>query len=155
MDWKYLFLSFEGRITRKPYWIGILILLAVMVVASGIIFGALPSIAAGSQATTVISVIAFFGIIIPVFYASLALAAKRLHDREKSAWWLVLFYLVPAVLDGAAQALSNATAILVLTLIGAAISIWALIELGFLKGTQGPNRFGPDPLGAAQTDASF
>jgi uncharacterized membrane protein YhaH (DUF805 family)/TM2 domain-containing membrane protein YozV len=27
-----------------------------------------------------------------------------------------------------------------------AISVWALIELGCLRGTVGPNRFGPDPL---------
>jgi uncharacterized membrane protein YhaH (DUF805 family) len=27
-----------------------------------------------------------------------------------------------------------------------AISIWALVELGFLRGTRGPNRFGSDPL---------
>jgi hypothetical protein len=30
------------------------------------------------------------------------------------------------------------------TLIG--VTIWFLIELGMLKGTPGPNRFGPDPL---------
>lgn len=155
MDWKYLFLRFDGRISRQPYWIGILILLAGMLLASVAVFGALPTVAGDSQMTTVISLVAFFGIIIPAFYASLALAAKRLYDRGKSAWWLLLFYLVPAVLDGTAQALSNANAILVLTLIGAAISIWALIELGFLKGTQGPNRFGPDPLGATQADASL
>ena len=99
--------------------------------------------------------IAFFIVIIPTFLASLALAAKRLHDRDKSAWWLLLFYLVPAVLDATAQALGEATGALVLTLLGAAISIWAMIELGFLKGTQGPNRFGPDPLGATQADASL
>jgi uncharacterized membrane protein YhaH (DUF805 family) len=44
---------------------------------------------------------------------------KRFHDRDKSGWW-VLIGLVP--------------------IIGA---IWLLIELGFLKGTPGPNRFGP------------
>lgn len=27
-----------------------------------------------------------------------------------------------------------------------AISIWALVELGFLRGTVGANRYGPDPL---------
>jgi uncharacterized membrane protein YhaH (DUF805 family) len=27
------------------------------------------------------------------------------------------------------------------------IAIWFLIELGFLRGTQGPNQYGPDPLG--------
>ena len=44
---------------------------------------------------------------------------KRFHDRDKSGWW-VLIGLVP--------------------IIGA---IWLLIELGFFKGTPGPNRFGP------------
>ena len=32
-------------------------------------------------------------------------------------------------------------------IIGLAILIWAIIELGCLRGTPGPNRFGPDPLG--------
>ena len=44
---------------------------------------------------------------------------KRFHDRDKSGWW-VLVTLIP--------------------IIGA---IWILVELGFLKGTPGPNRFGP------------
>ena len=44
---------------------------------------------------------------------------KRFHDRDKSGWW-VLIGLIP--------------------LIG---PLWLLIELGFLKGTDGPNRFGP------------
>jgi uncharacterized membrane protein YhaH (DUF805 family) len=43
---------------------------------------------------------------------------KRFHDRDKSGWW-VLIVLIP--------------------IIGA---IWLLIELGFLKGTPGPNQFG-------------
>ena len=46
---------------------------------------------------------------------------KRFHDRDKSGWW-VLIALIP--------------------LIGA---IWILVELGFLAGTPGPNRFGPPP----------
>jgi uncharacterized membrane protein YhaH (DUF805 family) len=33
--------------------------------------------------------------------------------------------------------------------------IWLFVEIGFLKGTQGPNRFGPDPLGAPQSDAKL
>jgi uncharacterized membrane protein YhaH (DUF805 family) len=27
------------------------------------------------------------------------------------------------------------------------VLIWFLIELGFLRGTQGQNQYGPDPLG--------
>ncbi len=33
------------------------------------------------------------------------------------------------------------------------IGLWILIELGCLKGTQGPNRYGLDPLGQSQADA--
>jgi uncharacterized membrane protein YhaH (DUF805 family) len=35
------------------------------------------------------------------------------------------------------------------------ISVWLFVQIGFLRGTQGPNRFGPDPLGAARADAQI
>ena len=57
-----------------------------------------------------------------MIYPSIVLYAKRWHDRNKSGWW-TLILLVP-VIGG----------------------LWMLIECGFLKGTDGPNRFGPDPL---------
>lgn len=56
-------------------------------------------------------------------YPALALYTKRWHDRGKSGWW-TLIMLVP--------------------IIG---PIWALVELGFLTGTPGPNQYGADPLG--------
>jgi uncharacterized membrane protein YhaH (DUF805 family) len=37
----------------------------------------------------------------------------------------------------------------VFSLAGFAISIWACVELGCLRGTAGPNRYGPDPLASA------
>jgi len=58
-------------------------------------------------------------------WPTLAVQAKRWHDRDKSAWWL-LINLIPVV--------------------GA---FWTLIENGFLEGTPGPNRFGFDPLSIA------
>ena len=54
-------------------------------------------------------------------WSGICLNAKRWHDTDKSGWW----QLIAAV-----------------PLIG----IWALIENGFLRGTSGQNRFGPDPL---------
>lgn len=58
--------------------------------------------------------------VIAVFLPSLAVAIRRLHDTDRSGWW-VLISLVP--------------------LIG---GIWLLI-LMVLDGTPGGNRFGPDP----------
>jgi uncharacterized membrane protein YhaH (DUF805 family) len=55
-------------------------------------------------------------------YPAIMLYAKRWHDRGKSGWW-TLIGLVP--------------------LIG---GIWLLVELGFLRGTEGPNQYGNDPL---------
>lgn len=57
-----------------------------------------------------------------VLWPSMAVQAKRWHDVDKSALW-VFINLIP--------------------LIG---PIWALVENGFMRGTDGPNRFGPDPL---------
>lgn len=48
---------------------------------------------------------------------------KRWHDRDKSGWWMLIMLL--PIID----------------------AIWALIELGFLPGTPGPNRFGPPASG--------
>ncbi|MCK8783611.1 DUF805 domain-containing protein [Roseomonas sp. NAR14] len=58
-------------------------------------------------------------------WPGLAAQVKRWHDHDRSGWW-VLIQLVP--------------------LVG---PIYALVMIGFLRGTPGPNRFGPDPLGDA------
>ena len=67
----------------------------------------------------ILAFIVFLALIIP----GLAVTIRRFHDLDKSGWWM-LIGLVP--------------------IIG---SIWLLIECGLLRGTEGPNRFGPDPLG--------
>lgn len=59
-----------------------------------------------------------------LFWPGLAIAVKRWHDRDKSGWW-VLVNLVPVV-----------------------GWLWAVVENGFLKGTDGPNRYGPDRFAA-------
>lgn len=56
-----------------------------------------------------------------LLWPAIATAAKRWHDRDKSAWW-VLIVAIPVI-----------------------GWIWALIENGLLRGTPGPNRFGLDP----------
>jgi uncharacterized membrane protein YhaH (DUF805 family) len=70
---------------------------------------------------------------------------KRLHDRNKSGWWLLLFYLLSGVLDVVGM---TGKLPLLFELGSVAISIWALVELGCLRGTAGTNEYGPDPLAA-------
>lgn len=130
-----LWFNFSGRLNRGKYWFVTLINLAVLVVLGIVAF------ASYSTALWVL-----FGLVSLVLLVSgLAVGAKRLHDRDKSAWWLVLFYLGPSILSGIGSMFGEAIAML-FSLVGAAISIWAFVEIGCLRGTRGPNTYGPDPL---------
>ncbi len=117
MDWKYLFTSFDGRIGRQQWWMGIIVLFVVGIIATVL------DMILGTRMESGMGVIGIIADIICI-YPSIALSAKRWHDRGKSAWW-ILINLVP--------------------FIG---WIWALVENGFLKGTDGPNQYGPDPVPA-------
>jgi uncharacterized membrane protein YhaH (DUF805 family) len=79
----------------------------------------------------------------------IVVAVKRLHDRNKSGWWLAILYGVPFVLDSGAYGVVSDHP-LYLTAPATLINLWALIELGFLRGSRGPNRFGEDPIGDAE-----
>lgn len=65
------------------------------------------------------------------FWTFFAVMVKRLHDRDKSAWWLLLWWGVSAI--GGPFTFG---------LVSLAIGIWMFIELGCLAGTPGPNRYG-------------
>ena len=129
MDIVSLLTSFEGRINRAKWWLGVLILMILEGIVSYIIGMTMGVDMMGSSDPDlmkqgIIAMSVPLGIVsLIILYPSLALYTKRWHDRGKSGWW-TLIILVP--------------------LIGA---IWALIELGILRGTVGSNQYGPDPLG--------
>lgn len=111
------YITIEGRARRSEYWWFILFGFLGSLVASildTIIFGA---------ENTVLSGLFSLGILLP----GICVAVRRLHDRDMSGWWLLL-YLVP--------------------LIGALV----LLVIFALPGTDGPNRFGPSPLGRTKDD---
>ena len=145
------YLSFQGRSNRKRFWLtGLSIFGLVMV-----------SVLITMTAAEFLPFLALVGI--PVFLvfvvALFANGARRLHDRNKSAWWLVLFYLLPTVLElpfrlseyGPPDDFQAAAALL--AVLGLPFSLWGLVEMGFLKGTAGPNRFGENPLEAPREPA--
>ena len=131
--WPLLF-SFQGRINRAKYWIATItyISMTIALVGLGFFF----------RFDTIFFIIAAI-VFIAMTVSGIAVGLKRLHDRDMSGWWLLVFYLLPAVLDGIGRELA---APIILSL-GAAISVWALVVLGFLRGTSGTNQYGPDPLG--------
>ncbi|MEO1397450.1 MAG: hypothetical protein AAFU56_01120, partial [Pseudomonadota bacterium] len=50
---------------------------------------------------------------------------------------------------------ANSPLFWVVTAIGFGLSIWALVDLGFLRGTDGPNEYGEDPLNPMPTADVF
>ena len=129
-----LLFSFHGRINRMPYWLVSIAMLICMSVVIGLVA------ANGSWQSAAPLLL----LLIPWIWIGFALAVKRLHDRNKSAWWLLVFYALPGLLESMGNLVGGAE--IVLLIASMAISIWALVELGFLRGTPGPNDYGPDPL---------
>jgi uncharacterized membrane protein YhaH (DUF805 family) len=156
--------SFGGRINRGKYWLAAVIYFVVWILAS-ILFtlfiardvAGVPDVGNMSTEQTTrmilnmgIGVVLFFAVVlIPTFLSTLAVSLKRLHDRNKSGWWLLLFWIGPGVIMGVQQSYQHIEGSWILGLIAVAIMIWAIVELGFLRGTAGPNQYGPDPLAPA------
>jgi uncharacterized membrane protein YhaH (DUF805 family) len=145
MNWGHLFFKFDGRVNRAKFWIAALIFAAINIVMAVLEY-------ATDQNVVVQALNSMLGIVILI--SSIAVGVKRLHDRNKSGWYLLLFYLVPSilvvigVLIGAFVEDSTIIAT-VLGLLAFAIGVWAFIEMGCLRGTIGVNQYGPDPVSPA------
>ncbi|MGI9413075.1 MAG: DUF805 domain-containing protein [Hyphomicrobiales bacterium] len=153
MDWAYLFTSFDGRINRKPYWIAILLMVAFILIFT---FVLTILTAASARAQLWVQI----GLLIVVGYPITALMIKRLHDRNRPGNLAAVIWAPSIVsilgqligLTGSYQPVGGQEVFLPNTLgwivlaASLVIGIWALIELGFLRGTDGANDYGPDPL---------
>jgi len=168
MPLRQLLLSFKGRINRAPYWIVTIgFWIVIVTFFTLMVTGEFQMLVDGDPATAepfnliiLMAIIAVsFALLVSFAYAQLTIMAKRLHDRNKSAWW-ILFYYAALTSPSWVMMLGLLTGSAVLLLLGVLANyiagivwLWFFVELGFLKGSQGPNRFGPDPLGAITPDA--
>jgi len=115
-------LSFNGRIPRDLMWATWLVVTVVVFVSTllvRVLGAALPSgtVADGVHAALVVP---YAGVMVLCFWFSLAMNAKRWHDRNQSGW-MVLINLIPIV-----------------------GGLWSFIELGFGPGTKWANEYGSD-----------
>jgi uncharacterized membrane protein YhaH (DUF805 family) len=155
-----MFTGFEGRINRAKWWLGTVILAVIGVVLWWIIamiIGAsmMPTDTATARTLAIVQLIVF----VILIYPWLSLITKRLNDRDRPSWYAYIF-IAPSVLgillgllglsigmpDATTGVATPTTLGWIVNLLTLAIGIWALIELGILKGTTGPNQHGPDPL---------
>ena len=128
MDWMLMpyrrYFDFSGRSRRKEYWMFALLIFLIYIVMAFLSvmsggsaeMGEAPTGGAASMVIGLVFLVWAVGTLIP----SLAVAVRRLHDTDRSGWWL-LIGLVP--------------------LVGGLV----LLYFYLIEGTHGPNRFGPDP----------
>lgn len=106
--------QFSGRATRNEYWWFYLVTIAV-----SLLLAILDSVF--SIPFTLLSTIYFFASLIP----SLSIQVRRLHDVDKSGWYILLNFLI---------------------IIG---WIWLLV-LNILDSTPGDNKYGPNTKGVKE-----
>jgi uncharacterized membrane protein YhaH (DUF805 family) len=121
MSLLHLLFGFSGRINRGKFWLAVVlwivfwaIAVPICVLAAFMILGlhlpdsSLPSDELVTRYIRMAFDYLFLLIIIIAFFivswiSAFAVGIKRLHDRNKSGWWILLFYLVPSVLSGIAD----------------------------------------------------
>lgn len=125
-----LLFSAEGRVNRAKLWLAGLIYMAgalALVVLLTLLWQVLPGDVNGDtfhvEGVKALPYLALvFGYVGLSVWSGICVAIKRFHDRGKSGAW-VLIQLVPVVGP-----------------------LWFFVEAGCLRGTVGPNQYGPDPL---------
>jgi uncharacterized membrane protein YhaH (DUF805 family) len=172
--------SFEGRINRAKYWYALfassaacLVFLSILAFAIGAITGArvksvdvhlvnwlgsFPSFPFTVRFRNTVpspAVVLFYAMGTPIFVVGMwflaAATIKRLHDRDKSGWWIVPFFIAPGLLDRLSDWIDAPTAAVFVSAIAFGLTIWCFVEMLWLRGTRGPNRFGLDPLAPRDT----
>ncbi len=132
---KQIAFSFRGRISRTTFWLyyiysivfTLLVLFDFSFRSSFHIFyylGVMVYYIVGThyRYLMIIYYYILYTLISGLFiWVSLAVLAKRCHDRGRSGWF-ILVGIVPI------------------------LNLWYLIEMGFLPGTNGENKYGADPL---------
>jgi uncharacterized membrane protein YhaH (DUF805 family) len=159
--------EFSGRSRRKEYWMFVLgmvlfytVLVILMVALMG---GAILNAAGGLDADGaaagagagagmmgamlgggiigIVILLSWLLLLIP----SIAVGVRRLHDIDRTGWWLMLGY-GPYILSMILMMSGSVELAAILNLVSL-VGFIVLLVFAVMPGTRGPNRFGPDPKG--------
>ncbi len=134
------YFTFSGRASRSEYWYFYLFVVICWAVLAAAFFGlgGIRAIETGRFTTVnyivgALCVVGFIYILIP----NISVQVRRFHDRDLSGWWVLAGWVG-----------SN------IPYVGTVVGIVMLV-ITILKGTDGDNRFGPDPLKAQNSADVF
>lgn len=177
MEWMFLplkrYAEFSGRSRRMEFWMWVLfqfllgcafLTAAFALAGSAFLAGnANQALASGGAAIMVIGL--WLVVSLAFFIPNLAVTVRRLHDSDRSGWWIMLYWgpyianlvLTPAIINAAANADSIDGIMGASFVLSGASTIGGLVLLVFLflDGTPGSNRYGLDPKGRAGSGDVF
>ena len=92
-----------------------------------------------------------------ITWPGIAVLVKRMHDRNRSGWWVAMSYaflfasgfLSNYAIDPDTGEVINKALFAVfipVTIVALVLGLWLFVEVAFLRGTRGTNRYGPDPI---------
>lgn len=168
--------EFSGRSSRAEFWWFFLALFLVYMVVWFVFVGAIASTIMANQGNPSVGMFGalgiggiLFGLVwLALIIPSIAVQVRRLHDTNRSGWWLGGFYLLYGVYvvlvigslgsvmaaagagGAASPAPANAAIFTGAMALGLAMFIYMIALLVFycMPGTTGSNSYGDDPYGA-------
>ncbi|MBX3562143.1 MAG: DUF805 domain-containing protein [Sphingomonas sp.] len=182
MDWMMMplrrYADFSGRSRRMEFWMWVLFQFILYTALSVVMFAVTgAAIWSASQTNDIAGAIGaglgfmlfimLFGLIwLVLLVPSLAVSVRRLHDINRSGWWVGGYFLASlglntlsfSLLAIAVTSLESAIAaggVMTLLVMGLFVYALVLLVFFFLDGTPGANRYGPDPKGRADAANVF
>ncbi|MBA1347154.1 MULTISPECIES: DUF805 domain-containing protein [Rhizobium] len=126
---KQKYATFSGRASRSEYWWFVLFyLLALFALIIPAFILAFATSGGGAPSPVHYTVVIWMLFTLAIFLPLTSLQVRRFHDRNISGWWYLALFIgsfVPYVV-----------------LVTAPVTI----VISVLPGTEGPNKFGADPL---------
>jgi uncharacterized membrane protein YhaH (DUF805 family) len=153
--------EFSGRSRRMEFWmwklftflasaaIGLILMVVGGAAGLSVFFGN-PDAAAGAGGAMLIMLLLYLLFALAIFIPDLAVTVRRLHDTDRSGWWILApaapyTVAIAALLASEGEMSGTTGAIAGLCGLVAIVLAIALLVFMFVEGTRGPNRFGPDP----------
>jgi uncharacterized membrane protein YhaH (DUF805 family) len=170
MEWMLMplkrYADFSGRSRRTEFWMWILfqfliaiafVILLMMLGGAALTAATDPTQMMAVGGVAVILYLIYLLVSLAFFIPSLAVTVRRLHDTNRSGWWIMLFwgpYLLmlvsPFVIASSAATGGDGMAggaLALVASIGLVVGGLTLLVFMFLEGTRGPNQYGADPKG--------
>ena len=166
MDWMLMplrrYADFSGRSRRMEFWmwqlfqiiIYFVVVVLAMVVGGGAMMSGDPTAMMAAGGGMLVIMLLYMVYLLAVLVPSIAVAVRRLHDTNRTGWWVLaplapyLVVIVAGMLAMSSPDMAGLAGILALV---AMIAVFALgltlLVFYFLEGTKGPNKYGPDPKG--------